>query len=48
MARLVKLEEDGPLGPAGTEVWVNDDEPAEDKPQTPRKAPAKKQASSSK
>ena len=44
MAKLVTLDKDGPLGPAGTQVWV-DDEPtaAEDKP---KKAPAKKQAPS--
>lgn len=41
MAQLIVLDEDGPLGPAGTQVWVNDPEPDEkDKPK-PRKAPAK-------
>lgn len=35
MAALVILEEDGPLGPAGTQVWVND-------PADVQKAPAKK------
>ena len=34
---LVTLEEDGPLGPAGTQVWVND-------PADVQKAPAKKAA----
>ena len=43
MAELITLEEDGPLGPAGTQVWVND--PADAK-QAPKKAPAKKQAPS--
>lgn len=36
MAELVTLEEDGPLGPAGTQVWVND-------PGDARKAPSKAQ-----
>jgi hypothetical protein len=39
MAELVTLEEDGPLGPAGTQVWVND--PA-DAQKAPRKAQPKK------
>lgn len=25
MAKLVTLAEDGPLGPAGSQVWVDDD-----------------------
>ena len=40
MAELVTLEEDGPLGPAGTQVWVND--PADVRKATPRKAQPKK------
>lgn len=45
MAELVTLEEDGPLGPAGTQVWVND--PADAKTAPAKKAaPAKKQAPS--
>jgi len=40
---LITLEEDGPLGPAGTQVWV-DDEPPE-RP-APRKAAPKKSAKS--
>lgn len=28
MAKLVTLEEDGDLGPAGTQVWVNDEDVA--------------------
>lgn len=31
MPRLITLEEDGPLGPAGTQVWVDDDEKSEPK-----------------
>lgn len=43
MAKLITLEEDGPLGPAGTQVWVNDDE--DEKPKSsPRKAQPKKSA----
>ena len=38
MAELITLEEDGPLGPAGTQVWVND--PADAKPK-PKAAPKK-------
>lgn len=37
---LVTLEEDGPLGPAGTQVWVND--PADVQKAPPRKAAPKK------
>jgi hypothetical protein len=37
--KLVTLEEDGPLGPAGAQVWVND--PA-DVQKAPRKAAPKK------
>ena len=37
--KLVTLEEDGPLGPAGTQVWVND--PAEVQ-KAPRKSQPKK------
>lgn len=50
MPRLVTLEDDGPLGPAGAQVWVNDDpEPehgrheAPEKPK-PRTSAAKKTA----
>ena len=39
MAELITLEEDGPLGPAGTQVWVDD--PADVKP---KKTAAKKPA----
>jgi hypothetical protein len=38
--QLVTLEEDGPLGPAGTQVWVND--PADVQKAPPRKAAPKK------
>ena len=37
--QLITLEEDGPLGAAGTQVWVND--PADAKA-APRKAEPKK------
>jgi len=40
MAELVTLEEDGPLGKAGEQVWVDD--PADVKPV--KKAAAKKTA----
>lgn len=40
MAELVTLEEDGPLGKAGDQVWVDD--PADVKP---KKTAAKKAAS---
>jgi len=40
MAELVTLEEDGPLGPAGTQVWVND--AADVRKSAPRKAQPKK------
>ncbi|HEU5026585.1 MAG TPA: hypothetical protein VFV01_16840 [Spirillospora sp.] len=43
MAKLIRLEEDGPLGPAGAQVWVNDDAEPEHKP-APRKAAPKKSA----
>jgi hypothetical protein len=39
MAQLITLAEDGPLGKAGSQVWVDD--PAEDEPK-PKKAAAKK------
>jgi hypothetical protein len=39
MAELVTLKEDGPLGSAGSQVWVND--PA-DAQKAPRKAAAPK------
>lgn len=42
MPELITLAEDGPLGPAGTRVWVNDEEPAE-KP-APRRTHSKKQS----
>lgn len=45
MAELITLAEDGPLGPAGTQVWVDDPEQA--KP-VPRKAPVKKQQAAKK
>ena len=38
MPELVTLTEDGPLGSAGTQVWVDD---ASDVEQKARKAPAK-------
>ena len=41
MPELVTLEEDGPLGKAGEQVWV--DEPA-DVDQKPKKAAAAKKA----
>jgi len=44
MAVLITLDEDGPLGPAGTQVWV-DEPPA---PAKPRKTTAKKSSSSKK
>lgn len=37
MAELITLEEDGPLGPAGTQVWVDDPSDAK-----PKKTAAKK------
>jgi hypothetical protein len=39
MAELITLAEDGPLGKAGSQVWVDD--PAEAEPR-PKKAAAKK------
>jgi len=40
---LVTLEEDGPLGPAGTQVWVNDPADAQKAPRktSPKKSDAK-------
>jgi hypothetical protein len=44
MPELVTLEEDGPFGKAGDQVWVND--PADVKPaKQPAKQAAKKTAS---
>jgi hypothetical protein len=45
MAHLVVLSEDGPLGQAGTHVWVDDAESA--KTPAPRKATPKKHADKS-
>lgn len=42
MAELITLEEDGPLGKAGDQVWVNDS--PEDKPKPAKKSAAKKTA----
>lgn len=39
MPRLITLTKKGPLGPKGTQVWVNDDEPDE---AAPSQAPEKK------
>lgn len=41
---LTILQEDGPLGKAGTLVWINDGAEAEKPKAAPRKAPAKKPA----
>lgn len=40
MPELVTLDEDGPLGKAGDQVWVDD--PKDTAPKKPRKAPEKK------
>lgn len=40
---LIILTEDGPLGPAGAQVWVNDPADAEQSKAPAKKAPAKKQ-----
>jgi len=40
MAELITLTEDGPLGPAGAQVWVND--PADAQHKAPRKPAPKK------
>lgn len=42
MVELVTLTEDGPFGPAGTQVWVNDPSDVEQKTSDPVKKPAKK------
>jgi len=39
---LITLTEDGPLGKAGTQVWVDDEKPAE----KPHKSAPKKSAKS--
>lgn len=41
MPELVTLEEDGPLGPAGTQVWVDDPADVQAKPK--KAASSKKQ-----
>jgi hypothetical protein len=46
MAELVTLEEDGPLGKAGDQVWVDD--PADVNPKPAKKTAAKKTAATDK
>ena len=42
MPELITLAEDGPLGKAGTRVWVNDAEESEKPKPAPRKSAAAK------
>lgn len=42
MPELVTLTEDGPLGPAGTQVWVDDPADVEKPKKAPKKAAASK------
>lgn len=42
MPRRITLTEDGPLGKAGDEVWVNDEPEQDKKPPAKKTAPAKK------
>lgn len=41
MSELVTLTEDGPLGPAGTQVWVDNAEDVKAKPHPVKKTAAK-------
>jgi len=41
-AQLITLEEDGPLGPAGARVWVNDPKDAATEKPAPSKSAPKK------
>lgn len=41
MPELITLTEDGPLGTAGTQVWVNDPD-KKPEPEKPKKTPAKR------
>lgn len=48
MAELVTLTEDGPLGKAGTQVWVDEAPPAPSAPKPAKKTPAAKRTTTKK